>query len=403
MRERDGSGGILLAQVVFAMVWAGLVCPIALNQGNNNPMLFPMVALAAAAFVVKAFGDFVLSGGLRGFVILMLALAVASTVGLVLAGTPSAIKYVGYIIAVIMFVCAISSGAVKVTFTAAVTIWFIAVCACFVGAMLGYFDVGLQNTLSGLLVFSFAFVALCFLRSHDSGAGASGASSRFAGTVMVLGGIFSLIIVMISKARTALIVAAIIGVIYFVAFKVHPSRKTLKKTYYALVAIIVVCLFVYVNAKSFGWYEVLNNFSQEYFGKNIDSSRPALWGEAISALGSDVLLGLGTGVQPDGIFAGKSFHNSFLQILVQNGMIGLVLFVAALGALWMQIAEGQIKKATLFALSVFAGILIYNCFETTLLCNKLALGFIEWMIVAYAIGGVEADGCGEDFVTICRK
>lgn len=403
MGEKSGSGSILLSDIVFAMVWAGLVCPIAFNQGNNNPALFPVMALAAMAFVIKAAGGFILSGGLRRFVVLMLALAVVSTAGLVFASTPSVAKYIWYVVAVVMFVCAVSSGAVRVTFAVAETIWFVAVCVCFAGVMSGRFDVDLQNTLSGLLVFSLAFVVLCFLRSHEGSVGILGVSGRFESAIMVLGGIFSLVIVAISKARTALIVAVIIGVVYFAMLRSHPSRRMLKKTYYVIVMVVVICLFVYVNARSFGWYEILNNFSQAYFGKNIDSSRPALWGEAIDALGSDVLFGLGTGVQPDGIFAGKSFHNSFLQILVQNGMIGLILFVAALGTLWMQIAERRIGKATLFALSVFAGILIYNCFETTLLCNKLALGFIEWMILAYAIEGAETDERGEDFVVICRK
>ena len=403
MGQKGVTGNVLLSHIIFAMVWAGLLCPITFNQGNNNPMLYPMVALAATAFAIKASGGFILSGGLKRFVILMLALAVVSTAGLVLASTSSDVKYIWYIIAIVMFVCAISSGAVKVALIVTETMWFVAVCVCFAGVVFGYFDVSLQNTLSGLLVLSFAFVVLCLLRSREGSKGILETNGRFGGVIVALGGVFSLAIVMTSRARTALVVAVIIGVIYFVTLRLHPSRKTLKKSYYALVIIVVICLLVYVNAKSFGWYEILNSFSQEYFGKNIDSSRPALWGGAISALGSDVLFGLGTGVQPDGIFAGKSFHNSFLQLLIQNGLVGLVLFVAALGMLWMQIAERRIEKSTLFALSVFAGILIYNCFETTLLCNKLALGFIEWMIIAYAVGGAEAVGCGEEFDTICRK
>lgn len=117
----------------------------------------------------------------------------------------------------------------------------------------------------------------------------------------------------------------------------------------------------------------------EVFGKNLDSSRPYLWSSELSRLKNDFFVGLGTGVLPQlERYAVSSFHNTYIQLLMQNGLIGLICLLVYLNVLWKTIASYIDAKLGKLLLAVLVGILIYNCFEVTLLSNKIFVGIVQW-------------------------
>ena len=119
----------------------------------------------------------------------------------------------------------------------------------------------------------------------------------------------------------------------------------------------------------------------ELFGKNIDSSRSYLWNESLKILSDwQYLLGMGTGKLPEvERYKSSSFHNSYLQLLMQNGLLGLMVLMMLFRKLWNLVIRTQIDDIVYFAISIFIAIIIYNCFETTLFQNKTFLGITEWV------------------------
>lgn len=78
-------------------------------------------------------------------------------------------------------------------------------------------------------------------------------------------------------------------------------------------------------------------------------------------------------------FKNSSFHNTYLQLFIQNGIFGLVILIILFKKIWNLIIDNEIDDMLYFVISIFIGIIIYNCYETTLLQNKTFLGIIEWL------------------------
>lgn len=240
-----------------------------------------------------------------------------------------------------------------------------------------------SNTKSGLVV----FISMCAIMQIISKKQLVNNSMikkcyyNFLGT-LTLG--LAVYISLRERARTALLVAVVIVCTYFILKCMKMKNCHTKREFYTIVLIGVIAIFVYIYITTFEWYDSINYYSVAWFGKNIDSSRPGIWKDGLESLGNRILCGLGTGIQPKdlGIRVFESFHNSFIQLLVQNGLVALFCLIYVLSEFWVvmraRIEDSQVK----FIIACFIGILVYNCFETTLLSNKLTLGLSQWVILA---------------------
>ena len=350
---------------------------------GSNPLLLFAILVSFIAFVSGLLNGFRFEGRAAGYALAMLCLAAIQLTGLFFVGDFFAIRYVFFVIAIAVFACCFVSGSLKPNANFVVGLGVAAISARFIFYLFDDSSLDLKNTLSGILVFVIAYMVYCHTRDCDE-QGVGFFRPRIRAGALLVSVVLAIVMIDIAKSRTALIVFLIIALTFMLLIKAKPSPKTLKIAFFVFIGLLFAALFIYANAKSFGWYDFLNGYSVRIFGKNIDSSRSALWMQALDSLSSNYVFGLGTGVQPEGSFAGKSFHNSFLQLLVENGIVGLLVFLAALYFLWAQISESPYPKSRAAAIAIFSGIIIYNCFESTLLCNKLSLGFIEWLLIASA-------------------
>jgi O-antigen ligase len=189
-------------------------------------------------------------------------------------------------------------------------------------------------------------------------------------------------LLMFTRARTAIMIAVL-----FILFYIFISMIKLKGTnainfFWIIIITSIIGSFFYSQFTTYSFYGELNAISLQLFGKHIDSSRPWLWRESLNALEGNWLLGLGTGiVATDVINFEGSFHNQFLQLLMQNGIVGLSLLYILLFVLWRQMAENLNNKLVRICAAALLAVIVYNCFETTLLQNKLALGIIQWQLI----------------------
>lgn len=110
---------------------------------------------------------------------------------------------------------------------------------------------------------------------------------------------------------------------------------------------------------------------------NEGNVRMALWGQAISLLLDNPLFGLGAGA---GVFKESTqlfseAHNSFLDLGIQSGFVGVGLYVVFLALILMQI----IKKKDSVVLLMFIGLLVFSLFHFTLRQP------IIWFYLAYML------------------
>lgn len=198
---------------------------------------------------------------------------------------------------------------------------------------------------------------------------------------IIISGLLSMYISYQHHSRTALFSLFIIIICFFILKITKLNFKKLNYAFYILIFCVVFITYFYINIKNFYFYDFLNGFSHSVFGKSLDSHRPFLWSESLNILNWwQYLIGAGTGKLPELIrFKNSSFHNTYLQLFIQNGIFGLVILIILFKKIWNLIIDNEIDDMLYFVISIFIGIIIYNCYETTLLQNKTFLGIIEWL------------------------
>lgn len=198
--------------------------------------------------------------------------------------------------------------------------------------------------------------------------------------------VLTLYLLFVTQGRTGLATYICIWLFYF-GSKVIGSKKILKYSFWLIVILLITMIVIYIYLPQFSWYRSVNKYSVALFDKNLNSSRGTLWLNELSRLKeSRWFFGLGTGTLPSmERYAKSSTHSSFIQILVQNGVIGLSVLLLILFSFWRRFACFLKDKPIRFALSVLFGVMLYNCFEVTLLQNKISVGITQWFILCMAI------------------
>lgn len=264
--------------------------------------------------------------------------------------------------------------------------YFFALGAVLISALSG---VEIGNTLPGCIIFlSFAFLISKGMKNQPERERKPTFGNSFLFLLVNLATVSCIMYISwVSDARSALFTSIIIVSTFFLLRKVKPKERVLNKFFWALVISVFLVTIIYMNAHTFSWYSTLNNLSIYAFNKNIDSSRPFLWKISVESLKWwQVIIGSGTGRLPDIVrYAEASFHNSYIQLLMQNGILGLLCLVTILYLLWKKLTRHAEDRVIQLVLAVFVGILIYNCFETTLLQNKAFMGMIEWLAISMGI------------------
>lgn len=188
-----------------------------------------------------------------------------------------------------------------------------------------------------------------------------------------------------ARARTSVAVVLAIVVVFLCFLLWKKNERGYKKLFFVGIISITTLIFLYMNISAFSWYRDVNQYSVSLFDKNIDSSRPALWKDVINNMsGWELIVGKGTGVLPN--FRGfQSTHNSYLQLVLQNGMVGLLLLISVFWYLWKEVVTQCQDKVCKWTMSCMVGLIIYNTFECTLLQNKVFLGLCGWIVICMGV------------------
>lgn len=234
-----------------------------------------------------------------------------------------------------------------------------------------------QNLISGTCCFlycMFIYLLLCDSQQMNRG---------IFGCILVL----DMISLLITKGRTGLLVFTFVIVINYILNGMSLRFRKFKVYFILFVLCLFVGLTIYCYIDKFGFYDQINYYSEVLFNKNINSGRPALWKNELSRINVDnMLLGIGTGTLPTmERYIGTSFHNSFIQMIIQNGVVFFCVFLLLIYYIVCQFERKKADPAISFCYAVVLGCMLYNCFETTLLQNKISIGIVQWAIIALGI------------------
>jgi len=283
--------------------------------------------------------------------------------------------YQGFFFVMVYFLCSITwkHNQIRLLTLGAVIIYM---------ALVIYFYIGAEtinpNTI-GAYVYFLLFFPVLYLAGFKEGSNKP---------LLILTVLASMIIIYISGARSIFLAVAFS---FFTAliWKFLTKNKFLFYGYFlALLGLITsFTYYIYPNIRqvvpNFQHYEYL---SIKYTGKSLISGRDEIWSQIIMLIQNQPLLGYGPGFAlEDVINIPTSAHNLYLEIALQTGFIGFLVFMLILFMIWktLWLKRNDIKVA--ITAMFFVGIVIHQVFEVSLTQNNFSLGLLQWMIIGIGL------------------
>jgi O-antigen ligase len=219
--------------------------------------------------------------------------------------------------------------------------------------------------------------------------------SPFVRIFLLIGACIGLLLTINSYSRTMWLVAATVLITYSM-WRVLLARRLFFSSYLIMV-FLVICLFVYfygVIATSENFF-FINSLVRRYTQGNFFSGREILWSGLIPAIFQKPIFGYGPGTVPGDIIysilisnqrsLSLSSHNLFIQIGIQVGLLGVLLFFWLIWRIWKVFWYGRGVWGVSLAGSFLVGILVHQVFEVSLTQNNLTVGLLQWLILGIGV------------------
>ena len=193
-----------------------------------------------------------------------------------------------------------------------------------------------------------------------------------------------------SSTRSSLAAILVFGIVT-VIIKLHLKRKGNDKAFLnrvLLLSIIGCVVFIFFYTES-GYTELgmkINQLSIAYFGKNLYSGRQAIWHELIRAIKDNPITGYGLNTLPSDIYnTHLSAHNTFFQVAIQSGMVGLLLLFNILISISKNVIKNKNCWFNSVGIALIVSIILHECFEACLVQNMLVAGLQMWFLMGLTV------------------
>lgn len=208
----------------------------------------------------------------------------------------------------------------------------------------------------------------------------------------------ALVAVVLLLSSRAGIIAAAITFPLFLYYKLSASNK---KHLFIASMVIFVLLFILLLGGNTRIRYTLDDFSGEKLNQTLEQDiRLNIWRSAVKVIIREPIIGVGTGNASDelkeeflrqgysqGFYETLNSHNQFLEILLENGIVGFLLFLILLGyAIFVAVSQ---RNLLLFVFLIM--MVVFFMFESML--NRLAgvtfFPLFIFLLVAYKTSGFE--------------
>lgn len=192
------------------------------------------------------------------------------------------------------------------------------------------------------------------------------------------------LILIYSTSTRSVVIAAV--VILFVWVILKQFRNLFPYLFYIVVILNVLFLFTYVKVQNTSLGMFLDNISVKLLDKSLFSGRGDLWVEIWQKVVEKPLFGYGMGTEASDITSfSLTAHNQYFQFLLEQGFIGLVVFLLLLFSIWKLLVKRLNYYPAKLSACFFLGILVYENFELTLFQNNYPIAFFLWLIMVIGI------------------
>lgn len=181
-------------------------------------------------------------------------------------------------------------------------------------------------------------------------------------------------------------IAIVCAIIVFAMY--HPLGKSPRALFLAVVVMILGTIIV-VSVMRTGEFDKYLQAYNSHFQRGLESGRDVIWPMVLDQAAVAPYFG-------SGFDAGKfsfrdeemSAHNQYLEILVQQGAVGVLLVVLLL-AIIANKASVSIRDdfCRQRFTGVFCGIIYANNFEVQLFQNLFYIGLVQWLLIALTLYG----------------
>jgi len=130
----------------------------------------------------------------------------------------------------------------------------------------------------------------------------------------------------------------------------------------------------------------INQVSEQYLGKRLDSGRMKYWNAAYRQLRYALWFGRGTNARENWEFEGAdgeriklSVHNYYLAVLQETGVVGLTLVIGYLALIWNFLSRGRLHPEPRIAMALLLAMLVHQINEVTLTTGNFQLSVFIWV------------------------
>jgi len=237
-------------------------------------------------------------------------------------------------------------------------------------------DVVNRNTI-GSYAFFLTFFPLLYMIGYSKGLKRSSVLLVF---------ILSGIVILSVDSRSILLSIIFVSFTYFM-WRIITESKLLFNLYFLMVAAFGYWFtFVYPTIYTWNSYYKLNELSLKFVNKPLLTGRERIWERLIGYIEQKPLLGYGSSTLPsDFTTTTLSAHNTYIQVGLQTGIIGIVLLALVFFTFWRSSWENRHDKKVALSASFLIGIIVYQLFEVNLTQSNFGLGLVQWMLIGFLL------------------
>ncbi|WP_180057310.1 O-antigen ligase [Acinetobacter sp. YH12090] len=223
--------------------------------------------------------------------------------------------------------------------------------------------VGKENIYASILLILLAFVISSDLKKII----------KILSIILVGFGIF------FSDARSSLVAFSVMLLLYFFSKYIIKFKRILL---FSVIAFSLFWISYIVHLYETGKGDSYNLLIYELTGKQLYSGREKMWGQFIDSIKDNPMLGYGLGVDYGSIANIEySTHNLYLAILIQQGIVGLFLFIYLVYYLYIKSIKNYSNPSRNFIFLIIPVILLQQNFELSLTQNNLSIMVIFWFLI----------------------
>lgn len=198
--------------------------------------------------------------------------------------------------------------------------------------------------------------------------------------------LISFLLIWMTSSRSIFLAILFVALTYYALKFIKKYRFLIDAFFFLIILFVLGFSFVYPNISSWDHFYYFETLSRTYTGKSLLSGRELIWHNILHLVNDRPYFGYGTGTLLRDVYTNnQSSHNLYLQIALQNGYVGLIVFLSLLFSIWRIFSNNINDPIVRLSAAFFVGITIHQLFEVTLTQNNLSVGLMQWAIIAIGI------------------